>query len=84
MPGAIAQGIDGEDRSAGCGVVKKAVRERWGDRLPADRAALLAELDETAVGVEILEVDTHGAASAAGQTRCAIGGGVRREGRRCH
>jgi hypothetical protein len=46
-------------------VVDQAVRERGCDGLPTDRAALLAEFDQAAVGVEVLEVNTQGAAAQA-------------------
>jgi hypothetical protein len=59
------QGIGRVDGAAGCGVVDQAVRERWGDGLPADGVALLPELDQAAVGVEILEVNAERATAAA-------------------
>ena len=65
------QRVGGEDRAAGGGVVDQAVGEGWGDGLPADRAALLPELDQATVGVEVLEPDGEGAAAPGKHTGVA-------------
>jgi hypothetical protein len=50
--------------------------------LPTDRAALLAELDQTAVGVEIREMDAEGHHGGMNY-RCVVVAVVRRRRRRC-
>lgn len=53
---AVAQeGGGGEDGAAGGDVVDQAVGQRWGDRLPPQCAAFLAELDQASVGFEVFE-----------------------------
>jgi hypothetical protein len=68
---AVAQQlIDGQDRAPTGGVIGKAGAEGGADGLPADGAALLTELDEAVVGVEV------GAAQGQGATPAARGFGV--------
>ncbi|GAA1567159.1 hypothetical protein GCM10009827_106110 [Dactylosporangium maewongense] len=71
--GAVAvsqQRIGGQDRAADGGVLGETGGELGADGLPADRAALLAQLQEAAFDVEVLESQPQGAASSASGSVC--------------
>ncbi len=59
------QPVVGQDRAAAAGMVSEGGGEGCADRLPANGAALLAELDQAAIDVEVGQAQREGAAAAA-------------------